>query len=84
MADVAVVGIPCENFGETPLACVVLAEGKQLNEAEMIEFLRNDLAGYKIPRQLKVFAELPRNPTGKILKKVLREPYWENQERAIN
>jgi len=84
VADVAVVGIPCENFGETPLACVVLAEGKQLNEAEMIEFLRNDLAGYKIPRQLKVFAELPRNPTGKILKKVLREPYWENQERAIN
>lgn len=84
VTDVAVVGIPCENYGETPLACVVLAEGKQLTEEDMVAFLRNDLAGYKIPRKLKVFEELPRNPTGKILKKVLREPYWQNQERAIN
>lgn len=84
VADVAVIGVPCDQYGETPLACVVLAEGQQLSEAEMIEFLRPSLAGYKIPRRLQIYTELPRNPTGKILKKVLREPHWKECERAIN
>ena len=83
VADVAVVGIPCENYGEAPLACVVLKEGQSLDADEMVAFLRDSLAGYKIPRQIAHHAELPRNPSGKILKKHLREPYWQGHERAI-
>ena len=84
VADIAVVGVPCETYGETPLACVVLVEGQVLEAEEMIAFLRESLAGYKIPRRLAHYDELPRNPSGKILKKMLREPFWEDQERAIN
>jgi len=49
----------------------------------LIEFCREKIAGYKIPRQLKIVDELPRNPSGKILKKILREPYWKDQGRSI-
>ena len=84
VADIAVVGVPCDTYGEVPLACVVLAEGHGLEAEEMVAFLRQHLAGYKIPRRLAHYDELPRNPTGKILKKLLREPFWEGQERAIH
>ena len=49
----------------------------------MIEFCREKIAGYKIPRQLQLVDELPRNPSGKILKKELRKPYWEGANRDI-
>jgi acyl-CoA synthetase (AMP-forming)/AMP-acid ligase II len=54
-----------------------------LTNEEMIDFCRDKIAGYKIPRQLEIVTELPRNPSGKILKKVLREPYWAGVEREI-
>jgi|TARA_R110000772_G_scaffold107988_3_gene210639 acyl-CoA synthetase (AMP-forming)/AMP-acid ligase II len=84
VGDVAVVGIPCPKFGEAPLACVVLKPGQSLTEEDMVTFCREQLAGYKIPRQLKIFDVLPRNPSGKLLKKDLRAPFWQGNERGIN
>lgn len=84
ITDVAVVGIPDEKYGETPLACVVFAADQTLTIDELIGFCRDQLAGFKIPRRLEVYEALPRNPSGKILKKTLREPYWKNKERHIN
>ena len=83
VVDVAVVGVPDDKFGEALLAFVVLKAGSSLECDEMIDFCRDKIAGYKIPRQLKLIDELPRNPSGKILKKILREPYWAGRERAI-
>jgi acyl-CoA synthetase (AMP-forming)/AMP-acid ligase II len=80
---VAVIGVPDDKFGEALLAFVVTRPGMTLTVEELIEFCREKIAGYKIPRQLKVVDELPRNPSGKILKKILREPYWKGQGRGI-
>jgi acyl-CoA synthetase (AMP-forming)/AMP-acid ligase II len=83
VADVAVIGVPDEKFGEALLALVVLKPGNALELDDMINFCREKIAGYKIPRQLKIIAEMPRNPSGKILKKDLRKPYWEGKDRMI-
>jgi acyl-CoA synthetase (AMP-forming)/AMP-acid ligase II len=83
VADVAVIGVPDDKFGEALLAFVVLKPGKSLAVNELVEFCRDKIAGYKIPRQLEIVEELPRNPSGKILKKILREPYWEGKDRGI-
>lgn len=81
--DVAVIGVPHEKFGEALLAFVVLAPEAELSCDELVEFCRDKIAGYKIPRQMEVIAELPRNPSGKILKKILRASYWEGLERNV-
>ena len=83
VADVAVVGIPDKKFGEALLAFVVLKSGQSLTTEEMIDFCREHIAGYKIPRKLEILEEMPRNPSGKILKKDLRKPYWEGIDRQI-
>jgi acyl-CoA synthetase (AMP-forming)/AMP-acid ligase II len=83
VADVAVIGVPDEKFGEALLAFVVPKPGMALSLEDMIEFCRDQIAGYKIPRQLQVVDELPRNPSGKILKKILRAPFWEGVGRDI-
>jgi acyl-CoA synthetase (AMP-forming)/AMP-acid ligase II len=83
VADVAVIGVPDEKFGEALLAFVVTKPGTSLVVEEMIDFCRDKIAGYKIPRQLELIEELPRNPSGKILKKELRAPYWEGAGREI-
>jgi acyl-CoA synthetase (AMP-forming)/AMP-acid ligase II len=83
IADVAVIGVPDEKFGEALLAMVVLQADTSLETAEMIAFCRDKIAGYKIPRKLQVIPEMPRNPSGKILKKELRKPFWEGVERNI-
>ena len=62
---------------------MVLKPDSKLDVEEMIEFCRDRIAGYKIPRQLEIIDEMPRNPSGKILKKELRKPYWEGVERRI-
>ncbi|RLQ21626.1 long-chain-fatty-acid--CoA ligase [Seongchinamella sediminis] len=83
VADVAVIGVPNERFGEALLAFVVVEPGAALALDDMVDFCRDKIAGYKIPRQLQLVDELPRNPSGKILKKVLREPYWPSSDRSI-
>jgi acyl-CoA synthetase (AMP-forming)/AMP-acid ligase II len=83
VVDVAVIGIPDEKFGEALLAFVVLKSGESLSSEELVEFCRDKIAGYKIPRQLKVIDELPRNASGKVLKKVLREPFWSGMDRGV-
>lgn len=83
VADVAVIGVPDDKYGEALLAFVVLETGSELSLETMIAFCREHIAGYKIPRRLEIVEELPRNPSGKILKKILRAPYWEGRERDI-
>jgi long-chain acyl-CoA synthetase len=84
--DVAVFGIPDEEFGEQVKAVVQLAEGDAPTEGlaeELIAHCRASLAGYKAPRSVDFVTEMPRTPTGKLYKRLLRDPYWEGRDRAI-
>ncbi len=83
VADAAVIGIPDERWGETILAFIVTRDSETIELEELIEFSRQRLAGYKIPRAVEFLAEIPRNPSGKVLKKDLREPYWAGIERRV-
>jgi acyl-CoA synthetase (AMP-forming)/AMP-acid ligase II len=80
VAEVAVIGVPDEKWGEVVKAVVSL-EG-DATEQELIAFCREHLAAYKCPKTIDIKDELPRNPTGKILKKDLRKPFWEGRDRA--
>jgi long-chain acyl-CoA synthetase len=81
--DVAVIGVPSERWGETVKAMVVPAPGAELDEPEVIAFARTRLATYKCPTSVEFLEELPRNPSGKILKRVLRAPYWQSAKSHI-
>ncbi|MBF2753976.1 MAG: AMP-binding protein [Gammaproteobacteria bacterium AqS3] len=83
IADCAVFGIPDEQFGEALCACIQLRDGASLEQTEVSEYLRSHLAGYKVPKVIEFLGELPREDSGKIFKRKLREPYWEGQERSI-
>lgn len=84
VADVAVIGIPSDRWGETPRAMVVRAGGSDLDEAGLIAYCRERLAGYKCPTSVEWIDALPRNPSGKVLKKDLRAPFWQGRERNVN
>ncbi|MGK2867457.1 MAG: long-chain-fatty-acid--CoA ligase [Mycobacterium sp.] len=79
--EVAVFGVPDEKWGEAVKAVVAL-DGDGVAEAELIAWAREHLAAYKCPKTVDIIDALPRNPTGKILKKDLRQPHWEGRDRA--
>ena len=84
VAQVAVVGVPDDRWGETVLAIVVPEPGVHPDPDEMIVYTRERLAHYKCPTSVEVRDEpLPLNPTGKVLRRELRRPYWEGREDAI-
>jgi acyl-CoA synthetase (AMP-forming)/AMP-acid ligase II len=75
VADAAVIGLPSPKWGEVPLAVVVRKSGAALDEAAMLAWCRGRLAPYKLPKVAAFVDEIPRNPSGKILKRVLRERF---------
>jgi acyl-CoA synthetase (AMP-forming)/AMP-acid ligase II len=83
VADVAVVGIPDDEWGESVKAFVQPADGATVDAAELIAYAREHLAGYKCPRSIEIVEALPRNATGKVLKGTLRRPYWEGTGRKV-
>lgn len=86
VADVAVFGIPHDDWGEEVKAVVEPADGVQPGPAltqELLEFLGGRVAKFKLPRTIDYVAELPRDPNGKLYKRRLRDPYWAGRERVI-
>jgi acyl-CoA synthetase (AMP-forming)/AMP-acid ligase II len=80
--EVAIIGVPDERWGETVKAVVALNPGAEATEEELIAWCREQLAHFKCPKSVDILEALPRNPTGKILKRDLRRPYWEGQDRS--
>jgi long-chain acyl-CoA synthetase len=84
IADVAVIGVPDDKWGEVGKAMVMKAEGQEPTEADILTFARDHLAGFKVPKSVDFIDAIPRNPSGKVLKKELRAPFWEGRERQVN
>jgi len=84
VAEVAVIGVPDEQWGEKVVALVVLASGEDVSEADLIAHAKTKLASYKCPKAIEFRTELARTATGKLQKFKLRAPYWEGLERQVN
>jgi acyl-CoA synthetase (AMP-forming)/AMP-acid ligase II len=82
--ECAVIAVPDEKWGEVPKAIVTLRPGSSATEAEIFAHCRQHLAGFKVPKSVEFRESLPKGGTGKILKRMLREPYWAGQERQVN
>jgi long-chain acyl-CoA synthetase len=83
IVDAAVFGIPDTEFGESVAAHITTTEGSKLDEQGVRDYLRNCIAGYKIPKVVVFEKELPRQENGKIYKRLIREPYWQGHTKKI-
>jgi acyl-CoA synthetase (AMP-forming)/AMP-acid ligase II len=82
--EVAIIGVPDDRWGETVKAVVSLKPGTEATEEELIAYCSEHLAKFKCPTSVDIIEALPRNPTGKILKRDLRKPYWEGRDRQVS
>lgn len=82
--EVAVIGVPDEKWGEAVKAIVALKKGHEGNPVDIIKWTRERIAAYKTPKSVDFIEALPRNPSGKILRRELREPFWAGRERQVN
>ena len=82
--EVVVIGVPDKKWGEVSKALVVLKPGEKVSEEDIVAFVRGQLAGYKAPKSVEFRKEFPKGGTGKILKKDLRKPYWDDYSKKIN
>jgi fatty-acyl-CoA synthase len=83
VAEVSVIGVPDEKWGETVMAVVVAKPGSELSEADLDQHCRDQLGGFKRPRRYSFVDALPRNAGGKILKRELRAKYWAGHARQV-
>ena len=82
--EVAVIGVPDEDFGETIKAIVVLKTGMKAGALDIINFVRGKIADFKLPRSVEFAESLPRTPSGKLQKGKIREKYWQGYQRRVN
>jgi fatty-acyl-CoA synthase len=82
--ECAVVAVPDDTWGEVPKAFIVLRAGSEASEAEILGHCARHLAKFKVPKSVEFLPELPKGGTGKILKRVLREKYWQGRERGVH
>jgi long-chain acyl-CoA synthetase len=82
--ECAVIGVPDERWGEAVMAVITIKDGCAVTEREIIDHCHTLIAGYKCPRRVEVRDAMPLSGAGKIMKNVLREPYWVGKTRAVN